>query len=511
MTDAAHPARRPVLVGVGTVHDRDPDLPGTPEPADLMVLAARRAVADAVGHGAATSAVRARLVDAVGSVAVPVGNWDYPDPARLVADALGAVGASTIRVEVGVSQQTPLRVAAEDIRAGRIDAALVVGAEAHATRTRILRAGGQPVETTQPGVEPDQRWSPTGEFMAQPEIDAGIWEPVEQYALIESALAAARGWDQDRQLDHVADLWARFNAVARTQPDAAFPEPREAAWLRAPGPGNRLLAHPYAKWHSTQWGVDQGAALLLCSTGLADELGVAPDRWVRPRVLVESSHAVSLTRRDRMDRWPAMHVLGAAAQDHLGAPLGDVPVVELYSCFPSAVQVQQRELGLGEDRTPTITGGMAFAGGPFNNFSYQAHAAVVRRLRSGPDATGLVTTVSGLLTKPALAVWSTDADSDDGGDEGRAEDLFADLADGARAATATREVTADATGPARVAAATATSTTRGSADRVVVVADLPDGRRWVGTSSDATLVRRVLDGASVGSTVRVDGTTCVPT
>ena len=70
----------------------------------------------------------------------------------------------------------------------------------------------------------------------------------------------------------------------------------------------------------------------------------------------------------------------------------EIEVVELYSCFPSAVRVQQRALGLPLDGTPTVTGGMAFAGGPFNNFVLQSMAAVVPLLRDGPDRLGCVMT-----------------------------------------------------------------------------------------------------------------------
>ena len=49
---------------------------------------------------------------------------------------------------------------------------------------------------------------------------------------------------------------------------------------------------------------------------------------------------------------------------------------------------------------------MAFAGGPFNNFVLQATVAVAERLREERHALGVVTTVSGLLTKPGMAVWS---------------------------------------------------------------------------------------------------------
>ena len=196
--------------------------------------------------------------------------------------------------------------------------------------------------------------------------------------------------------------------MATTNPHAAFATPRSEAFLRRPGPENRPMAFPYAKWHSTQWTVNQAGALLLCSAEAALRHGVPRDRWVFPLVALESSYVLTLSGRREMARWPAMRVLGAAAAGHLGRPLAEVDHVELYSCFPAAVRVQQRELGLPLDGVPTVTGGMAFAGGPFNNFTYQATAAVVERLRAAVGRLGLVTTVSGLLTKPGLMVWSTE-------------------------------------------------------------------------------------------------------
>ena len=420
----------PVLVGVSTAQRAapEPDL----EPLDLMVEAARGALGDAAG------ARSAELTARIGTIAVPEGNWAYPDPARLVARRIGAEAAATIRVEVGVPQHTPVRVALERIARGELDAALVVGAEAKASELAVTRAGGTVPFTAQPAdTVPDEQWWPQGELMAEAEIAAGIWAPVEQYACIEQALRAADGISFDEHLDEIAGLWHRCNEVAGTWPLAAFPAPRSAEFLRGPGPGNRPLASPYAKWHSTQWAVDQGAAMVLCSAGVARELGIPTDRWVFPHVSLESSFSLSLTKRADLHRWPAMKVLGDAAVAHLGRPLSSVEHAEVYSCFPAAVRVQQRELGLDPQGTPTIMGGMAFAGGPFNNFTYQSTAAVVGRLREDPGSLGLVTTVSGLLTKPALAVWSSEPC--DGGA------LVADLGDAAADATRPRSRSSGAT------------------------------------------------------------------
>jgi len=485
-----------VLVGVGTAQRPREGYEGPAvEPVDLMVEAARAALADSGGGVEA-------LAGAVGMVAVPEGNWAYTDPGRLVAERLALPAARTVLVQIGVPQSTPIRVAAERIRAGTLDAALIVGGEAKATQQRLARAGDTPPETDQAGAGPDERWAPEGELMAEPEIAAGIWDPVAQYACIENALRVAEGRSLAQHLDDVASLWAGFNRVARTNPEAAFPAPLDESRLRAAGEGNRPLAFPYAKWHSTQWAVDQAGALVVCSVAAARAAGVPEERWVHPWALVDSSDSISLSRRAEVHRWPAVGVLGDAVAAHLGRPLASLDHVELYSCFPAAVRVQQRELGLPVDGVPTVTGGMAFAGGPFNNFTYQATAAVVRRVRDEPGSTGLVSTVSGLLTKPGLAVWSTEP--------GPRPPLVADLGAEARAATGWREVTGAAQGTATVATYTVTYAGTDPAS-AFVVADLPDGRRWVGTSTDAELLSRgVGDGPElIGSAVHLEGATCV--
>ena len=95
-----------------------------------------------------------------------------------------------------------------------------------------------------------------------------------------------------------------------------------------------------------------------CSVETAARLGVPTDRWVFPLVGLESSHAVSLLRRAEPHTWPAMEVLGAAAAERIGRPLAEAEIIEVYSCFPAAVRVQQRALGLDPvDARPPSPGG----------------------------------------------------------------------------------------------------------------------------------------------------------
>ena len=161
------------------------------------------------------------------------------------------------------------------------------------------------------------------------------------------------------------------------------------------------------------------------------------------------------------------------------------------------MRVQQRALGLPVDGVPTITGGEAFAGGPWNNFVLQTTAAMVERVRAEPEALGLVSTVSGLLNKPGLAVYATRP--------GPEPLLLADLAERERARDAERvEAIADYHGPARVATYTVTYDGQEPV-RCAIIADTPDGTRCVAACDDADLARQATREELIGQTVHVDG------
>jgi acetyl-CoA C-acetyltransferase len=147
---------------------------------------------------------------------------------------------------------------------------------------------------------------------------------------------------------------------------------------------------------------------------------------------------------------------------------------------------------------------MAFAGGPFNHFVLESLVTLGRRLREVPDEVGLLTTVSGMLSKPGLAVWSASP--------AHAPALLADLAAEARAATQVLAVV-DAP-PADESAATVASftVTYGGVDglepvRTAVVADLADGVRTAATCEDAETARLAVAEGLVGRAIKVKDTT----
>jgi acetyl-CoA C-acetyltransferase len=179
----------------------------------------------------------------------------------------------------------------------------------------------------------------------------------------------------------------------------------------------------------------------------------------------------------------------------------------VYSCFPAAVRVQQRELGLDAAGTPTLTGGMAFSGGPFNHYVLQSLGVLGGRLREDPPAQGLLTTVSGMLSKPGLAIWSATPPVARGGAA-----LLADLAAETSAATGmvpVAQVPPHDTTPATVVSFTVTYGGQEGFDpvRTVVVADLPDGVRTAATCEDAETARLAVTEGLIGRAVSVKDTT----
>jgi len=151
------------------------------------------------------------------------------------------------------------------------------------------------------------------------------------------------------------------------------------------------------------------------------------------------------------------------------------------------VRVQLRELGVPAGRPLTVTGGMTFAGGPLNNYVLQATARLASLLRGRPASTGVVTAVSGMLTKQAVAVWSSEP-----------PDAFrsAEVGDEVLAATATCPVVDEPDGLGRVAGWTVVHEGAVPALAVVLV-DLPSGAR--------TVVSAPPDAPEVGASVRVRG------
>jgi acetyl-CoA C-acetyltransferase len=157
---------------------------------------------------------------------------------------------------------------------------------------------------------------------------------------------------------------------------------------------------------------DQAAAVLLCSPDAARAAGVAGDRLVYLHAGADGADTQFFTERASLAESPALRAVTGDVLAAAGTGVDDVARFDLYSCFPSAVQMAMRELGLagpvgGDGRPLTVTGGLSFFGGPGNNYVTHSVGAMVDACRADPGSLGLVTGVGYYLTKHSAGLWST--------------------------------------------------------------------------------------------------------
>ena len=478
------PDHTPVLVGIGVASRREADFERALEPMDLMLEAVHAAGQDS-GSPAALSSAQ--------FIAVPRGRWNYSNPAGEIARVAGAVAATTVLSTVGVLQQTLIGDACARIARGEVHTALVTGADAG---YRLLRAqmAGRPAPERDQGDSPDIFMAPKDELRHVVEKRAGLHLPVGLYAIMESAFRASHGWSLARHRQLLAELLERFSQVAAANPHAWQRTPADAAFIREPSDHNPMQAIPYTRAHCSTWNVDQAAALLLCSAARAKELGIERSRWIFPLASTESNHMVAVSARAHLAACPGARIAGNAALANAGLAAQDIDLIDLYSCFPLAVQAYAEALGLSLERPPTLTGGMPFAGGPYNNYLFQATCRAAELLRQGKGQTALVSCVSGVLTKQGFGIWSVNAPP-----QGFVHE---DVSDAVAREMPALEVVEEFSGPASVAGYTVLHG-RGQQPRGVALVDTAHGQRAMATTEDTEMVARMQQEEFVGRVVLV--------
>ena len=487
--------RTPVLVGTGQVVQRAATVAEARNPVQLIADAVRAAATDA-GLAAVPNVDSLRVVSFL--------SWRYRDPARFIAAELGiTTGENVYTTAGGNTPQMLVNITALDIQEGRADLVVLCGGETWRTRGKARKAGTEPDWPRIPDdVAPDRTLGAELTMNLDAERERGIVQPIQIYPMFETALRAAAGEGVDEHQAKVAELWARFAAVGKENPYAYVRSGPTADEIRTPGPKNRMIGFPYPKMMNSNNDVDQSAALIMCSVERARALGIAEDRWVFPHAGTDCHEHYGLSHRWSFAETPAIAAGGKRALDLAGIGIDDVEVVDLYSCFPSAVQLGAASLRLGTERQLTRTGGLPFAGGPWNNYVMHAIATVANDLRVRPGAHGLVWANGGYVTKHAFGVYSTTPPADGFRHD---ESFQAALDGGPRRALASPT---EAEGPATVEAYTVMHDRDGQPERAIAACLLADGRRAWGMSDDTALGTEMCRDEWVGHAVELtaDGT-----
>ncbi len=401
----------PVLVGCGQVTDVATPIEQARSPFDLIAQAARLALAD-------TGASRlAEAIDAVAMVRL-FSDSSYrfatrlgtsTNPPKSIADRLGISADRHIYSSSGGNMpQMMLNHFAQVIADGQASAVLIAGGEALRTQHALERAGVEGVWAEDPGGEAESIGDSRRAY-SDLEERHNLRAAIMMYPLIENAIRGCMGRTVDDHLRSMGRLLARFSKVAAANPLATRREPFSAERLSTVDADNRWVGFPYPRLMNSNAYIDQAAALVVMSVGEARRLDISPARWVFLHGCADGHDRWFVSERAELHASAAIRLGSRKALDMAGKSLADVRFFDLYSCFPSAIEIACREIALAEDdrRGLTVTGGLPFFGGPGNNYVTHSIAQMMCTLRAHPGAFGLVTANGNYVTKHSFGIYST--------------------------------------------------------------------------------------------------------
>jgi acetyl-CoA C-acetyltransferase len=391
-------ASYPVIVGAGQFTNRLKSLDQAIEPIEMMERVARVAAEDAGASG---------LLEKLDSVqVVNMLSWSYTDAPGMLATSLGAEPKHTVYSPIG--GETPQRLineTAQAIAEGRIRLALLAGCEVMESRRLARKQDAKlPWERSTPQrVDGESRPGFT-----ETEARHGAATPTRVYPLFENAIRASLGLSLEEHRLRLGNLCSRFAAVAAENPYAWFPDTHEPEEIANVRPDNRMVGFPYPKLMNAIMEVDQSAAVIMTGSDTARELGIPEDRWVYVHGCGDAIEKWFVSERVNYHKSPAIRAATQRALGAAGIGAEDVSAFDIYSCFPSAVQLGLDALGVKPDdpRPLTVTGGLPYAGGPGNNYVMHSVATMVQRLRESPGDFGLVTGLGWFATKHSAGVYS---------------------------------------------------------------------------------------------------------
>jgi acetyl-CoA C-acetyltransferase len=481
--------RLPIIVGFAQDKQRVTATAQAREPLQLMLD---------VLESAARDAGTLRLLELLDLVVVVRGAWNYSDPGRLIAEHVRAKSARTaLTAAGGNSPQSALNELARRIMAGEIQAGALVGGEGIYTRRRARRLGTERKTTVQSGVVPDESFGVEYKMSSPKEESYGLRAPLHYYALFENALRAERKESIGEHRERIAGLLCRFSMIAADNPDSWQRDHLSIDRIQVPGVDNQMVAFPYTKRMCSNWFTDQAAALLVCSVGMANQLGIHRDQWVFVHSGTDANDRRYVSNRGGLSESPAIRSGGSRAMELAGIGPDEIAHLDIYSCFSSAVQVATKELRIGEGRQLTVTGGMAYFGGPLNNYVTHSIGTIAKVLRSDPGSWGVVTANGGYLSKHAFGVYSSEPPRS----SYRYENLKAEMD-----LLPSVHLAEDYVGPAIIEASTVVFD-EGRPERAVIASRTSQGARVWSTSTDVSALEaattRELAGTPVN--IRADG------
>lgn len=407
----------PIIVGVGQFTERlnSPSYRALCA-VEIAAEACRRAFLDASSLEVLASSVdliatTRTFADSTPQRSHPFGKSNnFP---RSIAQRLGLNPARALWEKAGGdSPQRLVNEIFERLADGEVQVAVITGAEDIST-ARFLKSEGKVVDwsETVDGQVDDRGLGLKGMITHLTRMHRLVGAP-SSYAICENARRRRMNLSREAYAQQMGRLFSPFTKVAAANPYSSS-EQREysADELSVPSERNRLIADPYPQRLVARDQVNQGAALIATTVGLARKLGIPESKWTYLHGYADAVERGLMDRED-LGESKAAKFATRAALSAAGIAVDEISFFDFYSCFPIAVSsVASDELEMSPDdiRALTVTGGLPFFGGPGNNYSMHAIASMVEKVRAAPGAKGLVGANGGILSKYSVGVYSSEA------------------------------------------------------------------------------------------------------
>jgi acetyl-CoA C-acetyltransferase len=406
--------RIPVLVGCGQITQREADPRAAAGPMDLTAEAVRRAAEDS-GAGAKLLAALDTIVllrsfsDTSWRFRSPFGG--PKNPPKSLANRIGATSAKRLVYTHpgGNMPQWCINRLFEMVTRGEVAAALVCGGEALGTQKAAERAKVT-LDWNEDAGGTYEEWGVAKRGWNDIEDRHRMAGAIFAYPLFENGIRGHLKRTVPEHMAAVGRLFAHFADVAAKNPLADRRQGFTAEQIATVSPDNPFIGFPYTKLMNSNAFIDQAAAVILTSAAQAREMGIPENRWVHLHGTADAYDHWYISDRKNFHSSPAMRVVARETFEMAGMDLADMEFIDLYSCFPSAVEIACAENGLALDdpRGLTITGGLPYFGGPGNNYVTHSIAEMISKVRSKPGSKGLVTANGNYVTKQSAGIYSTD-------------------------------------------------------------------------------------------------------
>jgi len=344
-------------------------------------------------------------------------SWSYEDAPSELCEILGI--KPSIKVLSTSSGNTSLRLlnqAALSVTEGKSKMVLITGGETWYS-SNLARKGKLVLNWPE---YKNSKYPEAGKMKSLNEFEQkyNLHIPAISYALFETALRNASNRSLEEHQLSIGKLFEKFSKVASNNPFAWLKEFYTAQEIITPTPKNRNVNHPYTKYMCSNPFVDQSGAILLTTQEFAEELNIEPSKWIYLMGGGDLQNIFNITQRPSLIKSPAAKNASRISLAQAGLKMRDIDLFDFYSCFPSMVQIIRNALKIKEDdsRSLTITGGMPFFGGPWNNYSLHPVITAVDLIRKNSSLKIMQIANGGWNTKlsvtiygktPPIKPWST--------------------------------------------------------------------------------------------------------